>query len=477
MNATTDRSFFKPAEQEGKTGDREGAPTSPPQGTASWLKESILGLPRRLLGSSPPPAQNKPPIFYREVELKVVGEGDWVVLESTSSGSLSGESVDMSSSTATSSVPETNGGRSRQQLHSGSQNGGGSGLTPVPLRKKTSTSSKSRTSTPPLGPRINSVSSKSQKSARPSSPHTGSTPSSPLTVSAPPTALSGATHSPVQRKVSGKTARPLNLEVQNGGGGASVRSASPSVRSSSPPTPPTRSGGKGGEGKGDVKGGGGKGGAVGGTQRTSSPNLSTVQSSGYGSAGGVLRSSKKKGILVTNNTDGSAVSLTNHNAPSHPVSSGAGSANGPQPSSHGNGHGQPNGNSKVLPVLTVAKPKENGMAITENAEKEEPGASAFEKVRDTLRISRPKKKKKGKKLAYSIIVDPSQISTPEINLHDPGKYQDPFETSYSENGEPEKKVDHNFKPASIPHNKPEYCDHCGDMAWGLYRQVLKCSSK
>ena len=95
----------------------------------------------------------------------------------------------------------------------------------------------------------------------------------------------------------------------------------------------------------------------------------------------------------------------------------------------------------------------------------EVGASAFEKVRDTLRITRPKKKKK---LAHSIFIDPARMSTPEIN---------PFETSYNENSDMEKKMDHVFKPASIPHNKPEYCDHCGDLAWGLYRQVLKCSSK
>ena len=115
---------------------------------------------------------------------------------------------------------------------------------------------------------------------------------------------------------------------------------------------------------------------------------------------------------------------------------------------------------------------------TRDKDDEEPGSSAFEQIRDTLRISRPKKKKgKGKKLAYSIVVDPVQMSTPEITLQEPDKYQDPFETSYAENGEAEKKMDHIFKPASIPHNKPEYCDHCGDMAWGLYRQVLKCSSE
>lgn len=106
--------------------------------------------------------------------------------------------------------------------------------------------------------------------------------------------------------------------------------------------------------------------------------------------------------------------------------------------------------------------------------------SAFERVRDTLQISRPKKKKKKGKLAYSIVVDPVP-STPELNLNGSEmKYRDPFETSYAESdGESSsgQKTDHDFKPASIPHNKPEYCDHCGDMAWGLYRQVLKCSSE
>ena len=103
---------------------------------------------------------------------------------------------------------------------------------------------------------------------------------------------------------------------------------------------------------------------------------------------------------------------------------------------------------------------------------------AFAKIRDTLRISRPKKKKgqKNKKLAYS--VDPPAYAPVELNLHNPSKYQDPFETSYTVNGEEQKLgQDHEFEHVSIPHNKPEYCDHCGDMAWGLYRQVLRCSSE
>ncbi len=147
-----------------------------------------------------------------------------------------------------------------------------------------------------------------------------------------------------------------------------------------------------------------------------------------------------------------------------------------------NGHQQQNSasaathvngkSSQVVPMAT------GGHAPMRDKGDVDVGMSAFDKVRDTLRISRPKKKKgKGKKLAYSIVVDPSQLSTPEINLQEPDKYQDPFETSFDENGDQEKKMDHVFKPASIPHNKPEYCDHCGDMAWGLYRQVLKCSSE
>ena len=98
-------------------------------------------------------------------------------------------------------------------------------------------------------------------------------------------------------------------------------------------------------------------------------------------------------------------------------------------------------------------------------------SSLASKFRDTFRISRPKKKKgKGKGLAYSV--------TPvEINMNSSSKYSDPFETSYAEGTDNKIGHDHDFKAASIPHNKPEYCDHCGETAWGLYRQVLKCSSK
>ena len=104
-----------------------------------------------------------------------------------------------------------------------------------------------------------------------------------------------------------------------------------------------------------------------------------------------------------------------------------------------------------------------------------PGESAFSKVRDTLKISKAKKKtRKKKSAAYS--VDPVEINFPAN-----AKYQDPFEAppSYTDSLEvtASKAQGHDFRPVSIPHNKPEYCDHCGETAWGLYRQVLKCSSE
>ena len=114
---------------------------------------------------------------------------------------------------------------------------------------------------------------------------------------------------------------------------------------------------------------------------------------------------------------------------------------------------------------------------TENGRKSEDssgGGQAFAaKIRDTLRISRPKRKKDKKKKGLAYSVDPVKYSAVEIT----SKYQDPFETSYAENGEEKTGHGHDFQAVSIPHNKPEYCDHCGDMAWGLYRQVLKCSSE
>ena len=99
---------------------------------------------------------------------------------------------------------------------------------------------------------------------------------------------------------------------------------------------------------------------------------------------------------------------------------------------------------------------------------------SFAKVRDTLKIHKPKKRK-GVSNAYSV-----QYSAPEINLNPPAKYQDRFEpqSTFMDSTEVQKLGQgHDFKPVSIPHNKPGYCDHCGETAWGLYRQVLKCSSE
>ena len=102
------------------------------------------------------------------------------------------------------------------------------------------------------------------------------------------------------------------------------------------------------------------------------------------------------------------------------------------------------------------------------------GESAFSKVRDTLKISKAKKKLKKKKgTAYS--VDPVEINFPATS-----KYHDPFEAqpNFTDSLDAGSKAQsHDFKPVSIPHNKPEYCDHCSETAWGIYRQVLKCSSE
>lgn len=227
---------------------------------------------------------------------------------------------------------------------------------------------------------------------------------------------------PFQRKPSGRSSRSTNLEVENGE--SSKRSVSPSrVRNHSP---------------------------LRGSSRTNSPIVSGARSS-----------SKKKGILL-NDTD---ISVASH------VTSQPSNVDGANGKSHQVATANVSGQA-------LGKSKGDFQTMEGTQAESEASPSAFEKVRDTLRISRPKKKKKAKgKLAYSIVVDPAQMSTPEISLHEPEKYQDPFETSFAENGDAEKRMDHVFKPASIPHNKPEYCDHCGDMAWGLYRQVLKCSSK
>lgn len=361
-----------------ETCDQELSPPST-QSAASRLKESFLGLPRRLISSTSPSREEVGKNLH-EIELVEIGGSQWLVIEAK-------DSPDMSSSVEATAQDNPN-------------------LTPNSFRKRTHTGNKS---TPPLGPRSTSGKSK----LVPSSPHSTGT-------------------GPFQRKPSGRGSRSTNLEVQNGD--PLKRSGSPSrVRNTSPPR---------------------------GSGRTSSPNNSSMRS-------------KKKGILL-NDSENSVAS--NHVVTSPQSES--------RPSLHSNIHqataAQANEKSLQRTPATLsaqASGKESPKPPI-SQEEGEASTSAFEKVRDTLRISRPKKKKKAKgKLAYSIVVDPSQMSTPEINLHDPGKYQDPFETSFAENGDMEKKMDHVFKPASIPHNKPEYCDHCGDMAWGLYRQVLKCSSK
>lgn len=110
--------------------------------------------------------------------------------------------------------------------------------------------------------------------------------------------------------------------------------------------------------------------------------------------------------------------------------------------------------------------------------------SAFSKMRDTLQITKPKKKSKGK-LAYSI--DPSAApvdpyAPQEINMSaaNPAMYADPYDphSGVTENVE-ERKLGqgHDFKNVLVQLNKAEPCDHCGEQAWGLSRQVVKCSSK
>ena len=240
-----------------------------------------------------------------------------------------------------------------------------------------------------------------------------------------------------------RSTSPVRGSTGGGGGGGSTRTGhrnmSPtrggSTRSSSRSTSPTR-------------GGAGLGVQI-SAPVTNSPRPSI----------------KRKGILVNN---------TEPQASNHVTGSDS------QPGSHCNGHrtntAQANGKA-TPPINSGAIPS---IKLSENLDSQEKNeassSSAFEQVKDTLQIRRPKKKKKGK-LSYSIVVDPAPLS-PEIHLdNSEGKYHDPFETSYTENGELEQKVEHDFKPASIPHNKPEYCDQCGDTAWGLYRQVLKCTSE
>ena len=98
--------------------------------------------------------------------------------------------------------------------------------------------------------------------------------------------------------------------------------------------------------------------------------------------------------------------------------------------------------------------------------------SAFAKVRDTLRIQKAKKKKK-KPSTKQVM----QYSVPDFGPSS-SKYQDPFEAqpNFTENGEEPDATGHEFTYVNIPHNRPEYCDHCGQNAWG-HHQVLKCTSE
>lgn len=144
-----------------------------------------------------------------------------------------------------------------------------------------------------------------------------------------------------------------------------------------------------------------------------------------------------------------------------------------------NGAGSPHSASPG-PGRKSSRP-ESPAASAEQIEMSNGKESAFSKMRDTLQITKPKKKTKGK-LAYSI--DPS--ATPvdpyapqEINMS-AVKYADPFDpqNAATENVE-ERKVGqgHDFKTVSVQLNKAEPCDCCGELAWGLSRQVVKCSSK
>ena len=102
-----------------------------------------------------------------------------------------------------------------------------------------------------------------------------------------------------------------------------------------------------------------------------------------------------------------------------------------------------------------------------------PDMSNFSKVRDTLRIKGVKKKKGG---AYSVPHAAPELSFDQVA----SKYDDPFEAppSFMDSTEERRPgQDHSFEWVSVPHNKPEYCDHCGETAWGFHRQVMKCSSE
>ena len=494
------------------------------QGAVSWFKS----LKNFIVPPSEPETEEV--VVVTQTELKIVGEDKWVVLESDSSSSISSSEGGAMSASASAE------GRSKNQLQPESiqVNGG----THVSHRKRVSSGAsgiKSNSSS-----RSNSVSSKAHKLARPASPHTSGPTHSPVQRKASSGgkntrpvnlevhngagtsgngASSSITNSPgrvrsssptpgipkgVSPSSSARNSSPTGTSSPTPSRGDSKGSAS--QRSSSPPrgVGGTRNGkstsslqtsvsssalrskeaevtkadskSTTGSGKADGKVDSGGKPPSGKTaadirkssQRTSSPSLNQQGSSSNGVSGGGSFRMKKKGILVNSSTQDAASASGASPQPSH---ASGGLTNG---ISHGN---QANASSSH-PIPTIALPKDGGDSASSASGgngSSEGASSAFEKVRDTLRISRPKKKK-GKKLAYSIVVEPVP-STPEIHLHDPGKYVDPFETSYTENVEPGKKLDHDFKPASIPHNKPEYCDHCGAMAWGLYRQVLKCSRK
>ena len=175
--------------------------------TVSWLKESILGLPRRLIGSLP---QEKDGPFREDfdsvTELKVVADSEWLVVDSPEE-----QRRNMSSSAAATA--------SEQDHHHGSH-ASASGSNKKARNYTAGHASKPQlsvsSSTPPTG-RTSSMSSKN-KPPRPGSPHTTTTSNS----------------VPLQRKISGRGSRATNqLEVQNGG--ATQRSTSPNrVRHPSP---------------------------------------------------------------------------------------------------------------------------------------------------------------------------------------------------------------------------------------------------
>ena len=69
-----------------------------------------------------------------------------------------------------------------------------------------------------------------------------------------------------------------------------------------------------------------------------------------------------------------------------------------------------------------------------------------------------------------------EYSIPELNM--PHKYQDPFESqpTFTDDEDSGEGMGHEFDYVSVPHNKPQYCDHCDQTAWG-HHQVLKCTSE